>query len=47
MVKFYLTQLKFKDPSERQTYLDETVKEKFRDEVRQAWNDAHPDETLD
>lgn len=47
MKNFYLTRLGVKSPEERQTYLDETVPNRFRDEVRSAWNEAHPDETLD
>lgn len=46
MKNFYLTRLKGKDPSERQAYLDETVVEKYREEVKAAWNAEHPEETL-
>lgn len=46
MVKFYVTQLKTKSTEERQAYLDETVPSRFRDQVRKAWNEQHPDEEL-
>lgn len=46
MKNFYLTRLEKKDASERQTYLDETVVERYREEVKAAWNEAHPDEAL-
>lgn len=47
MKNFYLTRLERKPRSERQSYLDEVVVARYRDEVRSAWNEAHPDETLD
>ena len=47
MKNFYLTQLKYTPADQRQTFLDEKVPAKFRDDVKQAWNDAHPSETLD
>lgn len=47
MKSFYLTRLEKKPADERQDYLDNTVVAKYRDEVREAWNAAHPSETLD
>lgn len=47
MVKFYLTRLEGKQPDERQAYLNDTVPERFREQVKQAWNEAHPGEALE
>lgn len=47
MKNFYLKRIERKAPDERQAYLDDTVPARFRDEVRSAWNEAHPGETLD
>lgn len=47
MKNFYLTRLARLAPDMRQGYLDETVVARYRDEVREAWNEDHPDETLD
>ena len=46
MKNFYLTRLEKKPAQERQSYLDETVVVKYRDEVRREWNLSHPSETL-
>lgn len=46
MVKFYLNRIAGKLPEERQAYLNETVPAKFRDQVKEAWNQAHPEEEL-
>lgn len=46
MINFYLSRLVAKSKDERQKYLDETVAVIFRDQVRDAWNDAHSDSPL-
>ena len=46
MIKFYLVRLEKKLPEERQDYLDTTVVAVYRDDVRTAWNEAHPEEEL-
>lgn len=46
MVKFYLNMLRKKLPQDRQEYLNTTVMEMFRDEVKTQWNALHPDEKL-
>lgn len=46
MKNFYLTRLEGKPREERQAYLDDVVVSRYRDEVRTAWNEAHPDERL-
>lgn len=44
MLKFYLTRLEAAgDPQE---YLDTTVAKSLRDQVRNAYNEAHPDRPL-
>ena len=46
MISFYLLRLKNKAPEERQDYLDNTVAERYREQVKEQWNEQHPDETL-
>lgn len=47
MVKFYVTRLEGKQADGRQSYLNETVPAKFRDQVLEAWNESHPEEMLE
>lgn len=47
MKSFYLIRLRARRPEERQAYLDGTVVERYRDEVRTAWNAENPEETLE
>ena len=47
MKQFYLKRLELKPRSERQSYFDETVVAKYRDEVREAWNESHALEPLE
>lgn len=44
MKSFYLIRLE--KAADRQEYLNATVVAKYREEVREAWNAAHPEETL-
>ena len=46
MINYYLKRLATRPTEERQTYLDETVVEKFREQVKEQWNQEHPEETL-
>ena len=47
MIKFYINRLQKKSTTEeRQSYLDTTVPERFRDDVRTQWNEENPDEVL-
>lgn len=46
MKNFYLIRIASKSSDKRQSYLDETVLESYRNQVRDAWNADHPEETL-
>ena len=48
MINFYLVRLqkRLENNQNLQLYLDMTVPRSLRDEVRERWNDSHPDNQL-
>ena len=48
MINFYITRLqkRLENNQNLQLYLDTTVPYALRDEVRERWNDSHPDNQL-
>ena len=49
MINFYLARLqkRLEDHLNLQLYLDTTVPRSLRDDVRDRWNESHPDDQLD